>query len=113
MYLDISEVKELTPVQEQTAWERLGEGFMGSIRDIGDGFVNFGIWFAINIPYLVIWAAVITAAVLIIRKVSRRSREKRLARAAKADAEWKAARDSRLQNGQAPEDRTQNSQSSK
>lgn len=113
VYLDISEVKELTPVQEQTAWERLGEGFMGSIRDIGDGFVNFGIWFAINIPYLVIWAAVITAAVLIIRKVSRRSREKRLARAAKADAEWKAARDSRLQNGQAPEDRTQNSQSSK
>lgn len=91
--LDISEVLELTPVKESTAWERLSEGFMGNLRDIGDGLVDFCIWFVINIPYFVIWVIIITVAVLIIRRSFRRSKEKMLAQAAKADAEWKAAKD--------------------
>ena len=91
--LNISEVQELTPVEEQTAWEKIAEGFMGSLGDIGDGFVNFGIWFAISAPHFVVWAIIITVIVVIIRKVHRRNKEKLLAKAAKDDAEWKAAKD--------------------
>lgn len=90
--LNISEVQELTPVEEQTAWEKITEGFMGSLGDIGEGFVNFGIWFAISVPHFVVWAIIITVIVVIIRKVHRRNKEKLLAKAAKDDAEWKAAK---------------------
>lgn len=91
--LDVSEVQELTPVKEPTAWERLAEGFMGNLGDIGDGFTNFGIWFVINIPYFVIWAVIITVVVLIVRKSGRRKKQKLLEQAQKADAEWNAAKE--------------------
>lgn len=93
VHLNISEVQELTPTQEQTAWDKLTEGFMGSLGNIGDGIVNFGIWFAVNVPYFALWAILIAAAVVIIRKAHRRNTEKKLAKAAKADAEWKAAKE--------------------
>lgn len=68
--LSVSEVRELTSVttSEQTAWERISEGFMDSLADIGGGFAEFGIWFLIHIPQLFLWALVITAAVLLIRR---------------------------------------------
>ena len=77
VYLDISEVKELTPVQEQTAFERIGEGFVESMEDIGDGAVEFAIWFVVNIPYFVVWAVIITVAVVIVRACRKRSKEKK------------------------------------
>lgn len=79
VYLDISEVKDLTPVVEQTAWERIISGFAESMRDIGDGAVEFFIWFAVNLPYFIIWAVIITAAVLIIKKLRRRRTLKKAA----------------------------------
>lgn len=73
IYLDISEVQELTPVEEQTPLERIGEGFVESLQDIGDGAVEFAIWFVINIPYFIVWAVIITVIVVII-KVCRKRR---------------------------------------
>lgn len=78
--LNVTEVKELTPVVQQTAWERIGSGFVENLRDIGEGIVEFGIWFVVNIPYFVIWAVVITAAVLMVkglRKMRLRKKEKK------------------------------------
>ena len=89
--LNLSEVQELTPVKDPTAWERLSEGFMGNLKAVGRGLADFCIWFVVNIPYFVIWVVVITVAVLIIRRSFRRSKEKMTAKAAKADAEWKAS----------------------
>lgn len=59
--INISEVRELTVVKEEepTAWERISEGFLESLRDIGNGIAEAGIWFLVNIPYLLIWALVI------------------------------------------------------
>lgn len=67
IYLDIEEVRELTPVKEETVWEQISGGFLKSLRDIKDGLVNFGIWFVVNIPYFVLWAIVLVAAILVIR----------------------------------------------
>jgi hypothetical protein len=79
VYLYINEVKELTPVEEETIWERIVGGFMDSVRDIADGFMELCIWFVVHIPYLAIWAVVVVAVVIVIRK----SIKKRRARKAK------------------------------
>ncbi|MCM1305355.1 MAG: DUF4349 domain-containing protein [Lachnospiraceae bacterium] len=84
--LYLSEVKELTPVEEKTDLQRITEGFADSLKDIGNGIKEGAIWFVVNIPYLVIWAAVIAAAVVILRKWLRKRKEKRAALKMKAEA---------------------------
>lgn len=80
IYLDISEVQELTPIVEQTPVERIGEGFVESLQDIGDGAVEFIVWFLVNIPYFVVWAVIITIIVLIVRACRKKSRAKKAQR---------------------------------
>lgn len=66
--LKIEEVKELTPVEEETVWERISGGFMDSLRSVGDGFFECGIWLIVNSPILVVWAVIIIAALIIVRR---------------------------------------------
>lgn len=68
IYLDISEVVVLTPVptKEMTVWERIGEGFMNSLENIGNGFKEFFVGFVIAIPYLLLLAAFIAVLTVII-----------------------------------------------
>ena len=56
--LNVNEVTKLTPVKEQSPWEKISTGFVRSLNDIGTGFVNFGIGFMINLPYLLLWAVI-------------------------------------------------------
>lgn len=74
VYINVSEVKELTPVEEPTVWERISEGFGESLVNIGHGVLEFGIWFLVNIPYLAIWGGIIAAVVLFIRRRRRKKR---------------------------------------
>lgn len=67
VYLNLSEVKELTPVEEDSAWERIAAGFQNSIKSIGSGCLEFGIWFLINIPYLLIWILLIAVMIFAAR----------------------------------------------
>lgn len=80
VYLNLSEVKELTPVEEKTDLQRITEGFADSLKEIGNGIKESAIWFVIHIPYLVIWAAVIAALVLILKKRGKKRREKKAVR---------------------------------
>ncbi|MCM1542509.1 MAG: DUF4349 domain-containing protein [Blautia sp.] len=77
--LYLSEVKELTPVEEKTDLQRITEGFVDSLKEIGNGIKEGAIWFVVNIPYLVIWAAVVAAAAVILRKWRRKRKEKKAA----------------------------------
>ncbi|MCM1185400.1 MAG: DUF4349 domain-containing protein [Lachnoclostridium sp.] len=85
VYLDISEVKELTPVEEKNAWQRMGEGFVDSLESVGDGFKEFCIWIVVHIPYLVIAAAVIAGVVLFIRWQIRRVKRKKEKKTAESE----------------------------
>lgn len=69
--------------EEETAWQRISEGFIHSLKSVGHGFAEFGIWLVIHIPQLVIWAVVITVVVLLIR----RHRKKKAAKKAAKEAE--------------------------
>ncbi|MBQ8822772.1 MAG: DUF4349 domain-containing protein [Lachnospiraceae bacterium] len=73
VYLYIDEVKELTPVKEETVWERITGGFAESIDDIVYDITEAFIWFVVNIPYLLIWAVVIIVVVLVLKKIKKRT----------------------------------------
>lgn len=77
VYLGISEVKKYTPPQDISVWQEIGNGFINSLENIGKGIRNFCIGFLINTPYLVLWAAIIIAAILIIRQIRHMIRNKR------------------------------------
>ena len=75
--LNVSEVKELTPVEEPTLGERIGEGFMGSLRNIRDGATELLIWTVVHLPYFLIWAVFAGIVLLVIWLQRRRSRKRK------------------------------------
>ena len=85
VYLNVSEVKELTPVAEQNAFERIAEGFKDSLEDIGEGAVDFAVWFVINIPYFIVWGIILVIIGVILHLLGVRSRRLRAEKEAKAD----------------------------
>lgn len=74
--LSIQEVEKLTPSVEikQTVGTRIKNGFSNTMYRLSEGFKNFVVWFVVNLPYLLIWAVIITAVVLI----GKRSYKKRI-----------------------------------
>ena len=66
--LDIYEVKRETPAEPTTMSSRIKNGFAQTMYDMGNGLENFTVWFIVNLPYLLIWAVVISIAVLVLRK---------------------------------------------
>ena len=70
VHLYITEVQEYTPIveKEPTVWERIRDGFAGSIEEITEGAQEAFIWFIVNSPFLVVWALLIAAAVAVLHK---------------------------------------------
>lgn len=77
VYLDIQEVEKLTPVEEQTRGEMIREGFVDSLYGVGNGLLDFGTAVIIDLPYLVVWAAVILLVILIIRLLRKHRKNKK------------------------------------
>lgn len=71
IYLNLEEVQEYTPVAERTVWQRITEGFSGSLKGLWEDLTDIFVWVIVSLPYLLVWAAVITGAVLLIRKLRR------------------------------------------
>lgn len=80
VYLYISEVKEYTPTVEKTPWQRIGEGFVSSLKEIGENFVEFFVWLLSNLPHLIIWGILLTAAVVLLRKFGKKRKIKKAPR---------------------------------
>ncbi len=67
VYLSISEVERYTPTEENSVGERIRTGFLKSLDGVGNGILNFAVWFVTHIPYLVVWAIVIGVIILIVK----------------------------------------------
>ncbi len=89
VYLFISEVTRLTPVNEQSVWEKITTGFADSLVNVGNGIVDLAIGFVINLPYLVVWAAVVAVLVILIRLIIRKKRQKKQRKEEKVKEEEK------------------------
>ena len=86
VYINVSEVARQTPPEPKTLTfgERIGVGLRENLYDIGEGFSDFAVWFVTNLPYLLIWAAVIAGIVFLVRALIRRARRKKERKIAEA-----------------------------
>ena len=100
VYLDIEEVREYTPVAERTRWEKIRDGFMESLKDLGDGILDFFGWILIHIPYLVVWGVMILVIVLVCRRAHRRRKEAKQKRFAAQYQAMQARQNPEKQDGQ-------------
>lgn len=69
VYLDIEEVQEYTPVEEETVWQRISGGFVSSLKGVGEGIVNFLVWIIVSSPYLVVFGAIAVGVIFLVRKL--------------------------------------------
>lgn len=76
VYLNIDEVQEYTPIEEPTVWERIRDGFSGSLKGLGKGFVNLAVWLIVASPYLVVWGIVIAVIVLFVKRMEKNRKKK-------------------------------------
>lgn len=68
IYLTVSEVKEYTVVEEpETVWERIGVGFVESLKNLGEFFTELFVALVVGLPYLVLIGIVVTGLLLLIK----------------------------------------------
>lgn len=76
VHLNIREVTEYTVTEEPTTvWGRISAGFMESLKDLGDGFVEFFVWLVVNIPYILLIGVLATAAILLLRLRNKKKKQ--------------------------------------
>ncbi len=76
--INIHEVKKYTPAAEikQSVGTRIKNGFSNSIYRLSEGAKDFVVWFVVNLPYLIIWAIILTAIILSARRISKKYKRK-------------------------------------
>lgn len=77
IYLNIEEVKEYTPVAEKTRWEKITDGFVKSLKGVWNGFLDFVVWFVVNIPYILVFGAIGFVVIFVIRKASKKKKARK------------------------------------
>lgn len=82
IHLDISEVVEYTEPEPENGWQRMGKGFVKSVKGVGNGLKEFFIWLVAAIPYLLLIGVIGLGIFLIIWGSIRRGRKKRAAKKA-------------------------------
>ena len=76
--IDINEVYREVPLEStMTFGEKIRNGLEETFIDIGEDFSEFSIWFITSLPYIIIWAVIIAAAVIIIKKLYIKGKKKR------------------------------------
>lgn len=77
IYLNLDEVVEYTPVEEESPWQKIGSGFMDSLSDIGTGFVDVFVFLIANSPRLVLLGGIAAVVILLIRRSKKRKKAKK------------------------------------
>ena len=80
IYLDVTEVVEYSEPEPENGWQRMGKGFVKSVKGVGNGLKEFFIWLVAAIPYLLLIGMIGAGIFLIIWGSIRRGRKKRAAR---------------------------------
>lgn len=72
VYMDLREVVRVSEPAPVTLTERMRSGLSETWRDLYENAQDLLVWVVVNFPYLLIWAAIITAFVLLLRRASRK-----------------------------------------
>ena len=78
LYLNITEVVEFTEVKpaEKSIWQRMGNGFVDSLRDIGEGLVDGFVEFVVILPYLVLLGTIGFVICFVVRLLIKRAKKR-------------------------------------
>lgn len=76
--LYINEVERITPVDNESMWDKISSGFMESLYNVGEGLKDFATWFLVSIPYLLVWAVIIIIIIIIIRFILKKTGRKKI-----------------------------------
>ena len=78
--LSIYEVERTSPSTEEvkTVGNRIKTGFSDTMYNISEGLKNFAVWFVVNLPYIIIWAVIITVAVLVTKRIAKKVKVKEM-----------------------------------
>lgn len=70
IHLNITEVRQYTVVEEEpeTVWERIGSGFMKSLKGLGNGITEVFVFLVVALPYLAVIALVALGVVLLVKR---------------------------------------------
>lgn len=77
IHLDVSEVVEYTEPEPENGWQRMGKGFVNSLKGLWTGLKEVAIFLVSALPYLALIAAIVVGIILIIKGSVRRKRKKR------------------------------------
>lgn len=88
--MEISEVKEYTPVEEPGRLEKMTTGFVDSLVSIGEGFLDFLVGLVVALPYIVLWAVIILIIVLVVKVIIKGAKKRQEAKMAKLQAKLQA-----------------------
>lgn len=77
IYLNLDEVVEYTPVEEETVWQKIGTGFVDSLSDIWSGFVAVFVFLLANSPRLLLLGGIVAVVVVIVRRRNKRKKAKK------------------------------------
>ena len=78
IHLSIEEVREYTEVTEpETVWQRIGSGFVKSLKGVGNFIKELFVFLIVASPYLALIAVIALSILFIIRSSIRRKRRKR------------------------------------
>lgn len=72
VYLCINEVTRISPQAPKNVGERITSGLSETFYNIGTGFIDFFVWFVVNLPILLIWAVIIIVIIIIVMKVKKK-----------------------------------------
>lgn len=76
IHLYVTEVQEYTSVEEETLWQRISGGFVESLKNLGNFFVELFVVLIVGLPYIVFIGAIVVVIVIFSRKAAKKRREK-------------------------------------
>lgn len=77
VYLSIQEVDIESPTKPETAWQQIQRGFTRNLIALMDNLTQFFIEFLSHLPVILFLALLVLAVVWIVRRISRRRKEKK------------------------------------
>lgn len=77
IHLELEEVREYTPLEEPTLWQRIRTGFVNSLESLGRLAVNLLVFLLAGSPYLLLIGAVTLVIVLLVKRRRRKKKQEK------------------------------------
>ena len=83
--LSLSEVTEYTPVVEKSRLEKIRDGFVSSVKGVGDLILDFISFVLMNIPYILLFGLILWGILALVKRHRRKHPKKPKAESKKED----------------------------